>query len=224
MLEWCSNWTCWTKLDHSTLPSWYGMVIIITKVNTSKQDSGINLQILTSLWNVDIIQEQLVECHIVCCLSFQYYNLFPSVLTPAYDIFLAVPLLLNKIFPVKRQCLHHRHYEVCFRANNWQLQASPKVAKCGNFRTGKHSIFGNFKVLSVLANPITRCLMNAQHSISDSLMMLPKLATSVSYSQHIQIWQNLFSDFIVLPITFHCGFLFPFLEIQILDFCDTYSV
>ena len=73
---------------------------------------------------------------------------------------------------------------------HWQFQTSPKVTKCGNFRTGKHSVFGNFKVLPVLANSITRCLMNAPHSISDSLMMLPKLATSVIYSQHIQIWQT----------------------------------
>ena len=62
-------------------------------------------------------------------------------------------------------------------ARNWQLQASLKVAKCGDLCTEKYSIFGNFKVLPSLANSITRCLMNAQHSISDSLMMLPKLAT-----------------------------------------------
>ena len=89
-----------------------------------------------------------------------------------------------------------------------QVQKSSNVETFGQ----KNSIFGNFKVLPLLANSITRCLMNAQHSISDSLMMLPKLATSIIHSQHIQIWQNLCSVFIVLPITFHCGFWFPFLE------------
>ena len=112
----------------------------------------------------------------------------------------------------KQACTCMSFYEVCFRARNWQLQASPRVAKCGDFWTEKHSIFGNFKVLPLLANSITRCLMNAQHSISDSLMLLPKLATSIIRSQHIQIWQNLHSVFIVLSITFHCGFWFPFLE------------
>ena len=65
--------------------------------------------------------------------------------------------------------------------------------------------------------------MNAQYSISDNLMMLPKLATSVIHSQHIQIWQNMGSVFIVLPITFHCGFWFPFLKNLDIGFCDTYS-
>ena len=54
--------------------------------------------------------------------------------------------------------------------------------------------------------------MNAQHSISNSIMIEPKIATSVIYSQHIQIWQNLHSVFIVIPIVLHRGFQFPFLE------------
>ena len=57
-----------------------------------------------------------------------------------------------------------------------------KSCQMWKLKFGKHSIFGNFKVLSVLANPITRCLMNAQHSISDSLMMLPKLAIAKTFS------------------------------------------
>ena len=89
-----------------------------------------------------------------------------------------------------------------------QVQKLPNVETW----TEKHPIFGNFKVLPLLAISIIRCLMNAQHSISDSPMILPKLATPIIHSQHIQIWQNLCSVSIVFPITFHCGFWFPFLE------------
>ena len=60
---------------------------------------------------------------------------------------------------------------------------------------------------------------NAQHSISDSLVILPKMVTSVIHSQHIQIWQNLLSVFIVLPI---CGFWLPFLKNLDIGFFDTY--
>ena len=74
-----------------------------------------------------------------------------------------------------------------FQGQELATSSKSKVAKCGDFWTEKHSIFGNFKVLPILANSIIRCLMNAQHSISDSLMMLPKLATSIIHSQHIQI-------------------------------------
>ena len=104
-----------------------------------------------------------------------------------------------------------------------ELATSSKSKNCQMWRlwTEKHSIFGNFKVLPLLANSITRCLMNAQHSISDSLMMLPKLATSIIHSQHIHIWQNLHSVFIVLPIRFHCGFWLPFLENC--DFCQIWQ-
>ena len=108
--------------------------------------------------------------------------------------------------------LLHPPKEVCFRARNWQLRASLKIANYGNFWTQKHSIFGNFKVFPVLANSITRCLTNAQHSISDSLVMLPKMVASVIHSQHIQIWQ--FAQcFCSTSYYINCGFWLPFLEI-----------
>ena len=54
-----------------------------------------------------------------------------------------------------------RFYEVCFRARKWQLWSSPKVAIFGNFWTGDHSIYGNFKILPVLTKPwssqVTKC-------------------------------------------------------------------
>ena len=68
-----------------------------------------------------------------------------------------------------------------------------QVQKLPNVETFVLAIFGNFKILPVLANSITICFMNTQHSVSDSLMILLKIATSVIHSKHIQIWQNLLS-------------------------------
>ena len=54
-----------------------------------------------------------------------------------------------------------------------ELATSSKSKNCQIWTFGlkKHSIFGNFKVLPLLANSITRYLMNAQYSISDSLLL-----------------------------------------------------
>ena len=85
----------------------------------------------------------------------------------------------------------------------------------------KNSVFGNFKALPLLANSITRCFMNAQHSIFDSLMMLPKLATSIIHSQHIQIWQTFRSVLYYSLLHFIVGFGFYFWKI--VNFCQIWQ-
>ena len=65
-----------------------------------------------------------------------------------------------------------------------------QVQKLPNVETFGLKNIPFLEVLPLLATSITRCLMNAQHSMSDSLMMLPKLATSIIHSQpyYISLW------------------------------------
>ena len=63
------------------------------------------------------------------------YKLYLAIIAMYMYITINMPLLV--IFP---------HCRGMFQGRNWQLQASAKVAKCGDLWTEKHSIFGNFKV------------------------------------------------------------------------------
>ena len=86
------------------------------------------------------------------------------------------------------------NFEVCFRARKWQLWSSPKVAKFGYFWTGDHSIYGNFKILPVLAKPCSSHVAKSGYFKHLPTLAIPIISNQVAkygnfgMKSIIQLW------------------------------------